>query len=100
MKITDEKLFDEMLKDNMQPSETKEQLLEKQINENIKASMEKMQQSFTEKLEKAEERINNLMKEKENNNEEIRTEEGQRTGADKDLDLSTEEAGGQSEGEC
>ena len=92
MKTDTTKLFDEMLKDNAAPPENESQKIEQQINEKIKASMGKMQADFDKKLKESEERLNNILsKVKENNNEESNREEAERTGTDKDFDISDQE---------
>lgn len=90
MKTDTTKLFDEMLKDNAAPPENESQMIEQQINEKIKASIGKMQADFDKKLKESEEKLNNILsKVKENNNEESNNrEEAERTGTDKDIDLS------------
>ena len=99
MKTDTTKLFDEMLKDNAAPPENESQKIEQQINEKIKASIGKMQSDFEKKLKESEEKLNNILsKVKENNYEESNGEEAERTGTDKDIDLSDQEQEDDTEG--
>lgn len=99
MKTDTTKLFDEMLKDNAAPPENESQKIEQQLNEKIKASIGKMQADFDKKLNEAEAKLNNILsKVKENNNEENNREEAERTGADKDIDISDQEQEDDTEG--
>ena len=87
MKIDSTKLFDEMLKENVGRSDNPSTDFEKQINEQIKESIDKMQKSFNEKLENVETRITNMINEKENKENDKDKEE--HIGDNKDFNLSS-----------
>lgn len=93
MKTDTTKLFDEMLKDNItnkdDVSESKK--IEQELNERIKASVDKMQETINKRLSDVEANINNIIKEKENNENGKNNEEGKNTGSDESNDLSDEE---------
>jgi hypothetical protein len=92
MKTDSTKLFDMMLEDSSEGSSGSESRdIEKQLNEKMQDAINKMQDSFDKKLKESEERINNLLNERRNENEESNGEEGERTGADEDQHLSGEE---------
>lgn len=92
MKTDSTKLFDMMIEEGSGGSSGSEsQDIEKQLNEKMQDAMNKMQDSFDKKLKESEERINNLLIERRNENEESSREEGERTGADEDQHLSGEE---------
>ena len=95
MKTDTTKLFDEMLKDNMEsPGDLNEsQKLEQQLNETIKSSIEKMQETINKRLNNVETNINNIIKEKENNENGKNNEEGKNIGSNEGNDLSNEEEG-------
>lgn len=92
MKTDSTRLLDEMLKDNSTGQISESQQIEDQINATIKASMEKMQSAFEKKLQETEDKVNNIIKEKENeNNDKEESEEGNRIAGDISEDISTEE---------
>ena len=94
MKTDSTKLFEEMLKDNSTGQLSESQKIEDQINETIKASMEKMQTAFEKKLQETEDKVTNIIKEKEiENNDKEESEEGNRNSGDISEGVSTEEEG-------
>ena len=94
MKTDTTKLFDEMLKDNITNNEVSEsKKIEQELNERIKASVDKMQETINKRLSDVEANINNIIKEKENNENGKNNEERKNTGSDEGNDLSDEEEG-------
>lgn len=81
-----------MLKDNSTGQLSESQKIEDQINETIKASMEKMQTAFEKKLQETEDKVTNIIKEKENENDDKEeSEEGNRNSGDISEGVPTEE---------
>lgn len=95
MKTDSTKLFDELLKENVDNKPSEEKTLEQEINETVKKSVEAMQSAFDKKLQESEERINNIISkmEGENKNGNSKKEEGNKdnAGSDEGVDLSSEQ---------
>ena len=93
MKTDSTKLFDELLKENVNNKPSEEKQLETDLNETIKKSIASMQDAFDKKLQESEERINNIISkmEGETKNGNSKKEEGNKdnTGSDEGVDLSS-----------
>lgn len=89
MKTDTTKLFDDMIAEDVE-QKTAGMSDSAKIEKTINDAMQKMQESFTEKLNAAAEHVNNIM-----NNKEVvedgNTEEEQHTGDNRGEDLSNEE---------
>jgi hypothetical protein len=86
MKTDSTRLFDELLKENVNHEQSEEKKLETDLNETIKKSIASMQDAFDKKLQESEERINNIIlkMEGENNNGNSKKEEGSKDNAGSD----------------
>ena len=93
MKTDTTRLFDEMLKDNITNNDdiSESKKIEQELNERIKASVDKMQETINKRLSDVEANINNIIKEKENNENGKNNEERKNTGSDESNDLPIEE---------
>lgn len=93
MKTDSTKLFDELLKENVNNKPSEEKQLETDLNDTIKKSIASMQDAFDKKLQESEERINNIISkmEGENNNGNNKKEEGNQdnAGSDEGVDISS-----------
>ena len=83
MKTDSTKIFDELLKENVNYKPSEEKQLETNLNETIKKSIASMQDAFDKKLQESEERINNIISkmEGEQNNGNNKKEEGNKDNA-------------------
>ena len=86
MKTDSTKLFDELLKENVNSKPSEEKQLETDLNETIKKSIASMQDAFDKKLQESEERINNIISKMEGdkNNGNNKKEEGNKDNAGSD----------------
>lgn len=93
MKTDSTKLFDELLKENVNYKPSEEKQLETDLNETIKKSIASMQDAFDKKLQESEERINNIISKMEGDkNNGSKKEEGNKdnTGSNECQHLSGE----------
>ena len=86
MKTDSTRLFDELLKENVNHEQSEEKKLETDLNETIKKSIASMQDAFDKKLQESEERINNIISkmEGEKNYGNNKKEEGSKDNAGSD----------------
>ena len=86
MKTDSTKLFEELLKENVNSKPSEEKQLETDLNETIKKSIASMQDAFDKKLQESEERINNIISKMEgdNKNGNSKKEEGNKDNAGSD----------------
>ena len=68
MKTDSTKIFDELLKENVNSKPSEEKKLETDLNETIKKSIASMQDAFDKKLQESEERINSIISKMEGEN--------------------------------
>lgn len=86
MKTDSTRIFDELLKENVNYKPSEEKQLETDLNETIKKSIASMQDAFDKKLQESEEHINNIISKMEgdNKNGNNKKEEGNKDNAGSD----------------